>query len=139
MEMQAILLLIFIILAYGVWGFMLKSGVDKIGLWSAVGTGFATSIVMGIVLLSYALSKGAQLSINTTSVGLVAAVVFANLAILATFVLLEKNYVSLIIPLTELYLAITVLLGVFVLGERLTVTQIAGVIFAVVSAILLSL
>lgn len=139
MDTTPLMLIIFIILAYGIWGFMLKVATDKLGLWSAVAVGFAASIVMGGILLSVAFAKGAQFSLNLTSIGIIVAVVIANLAILATYLLLENHQVSIIMPLTEVYLVVIVLLGVFVLHETLSIAQYIGIAFAVIAGILLSI
>jgi bacterial/archaeal transporter family protein len=139
MEKTAIGLIVFVILAYGLWGFALKSAINKIGIWSAAAVGFATSIAIGIAITAYVLSRGGQLAITTPSGAFLSfSVVLATLAILATYILLEKHQVSIIMPLIELYLAIVVLLGIFVIGEKLTLVQGVGVALAIISAILLS-
>lgn len=138
MEIQSVMLLVFIIIAYGVWGFLIKFSIEKIGIWSAATIGFATSIAMGAIVLTYTLSRGGQFVLNTTSIILSLGVVLSTLGVLATYILLEKKYVSMILPLTELYLVIVVLLGIFVLGEKLTLTQLAGIGFAIAAVFLLS-
>jgi len=53
-------------------------------------------------------------------------------------IVLKDAKLSVIVPLTGLYPAITVILAFVFLGERLGVREVAGVSLAVVSAVLLS-
>ena len=53
-------------------------------------------------------------------------------------IVLKDAKLSVIVPLTGLYPAITVILAFVFLGERLGVREVAGVSLAVVSAVLLA-
>lgn len=138
MDTVSTVLVLFTIIVYGIWGFVIKLGVDKMGIWPAATIGFATSIAIGIAVTAFALSRAGSFSMNIYGVYIVIAVMLSTLGVLATYLLLERAQVSIIMPLLELYLFIPVILGVVVLGENLTTMQTIGVIFAVVAAILLA-
>lgn len=52
---------------------------------------------------------------------------------------LSTGKASVVVPLTALYPALTAVLALVVLGERISTTQAAGIVLAVLAAVLLSL
>jgi transporter family protein len=60
-------------------------------------------------------------------------------AILAFYRALQTGPASVVIPLTNLYVVLPVLYGLFVLKESLTTVRTIGIVLAVVASILLSL
>jgi transporter family protein len=64
--------------------------------------------------------------------------ILAALASLAFFAALQKGKASLVAPVTSLYPALTVVLAMIFLKEKLNGVQLCGLIFAMVSIVILS-
>ncbi len=52
---------------------------------------------------------------------------------------LEKGDASLVVPITALYPALTVVLAILLLGERLTILKMMGILLALAAGVLISL
>jgi len=52
---------------------------------------------------------------------------------------LEKGEASLVVPITALYPALTVVLAILLLGERLTAPKMLGILLALAAGVLISL
>jgi len=97
------------------------------------GMGTITVLCMIILLKRNEIFSGFALNIPALLMGLswgIGTVLF--------IIVLKDAKLSVIVPLTGLYPAITVILAFVFLGERLGVREVAGVSLAVVSAVLLS-
>ena len=97
------------------------------------GMGTITVLCMIILLKRNEIFSGFALNIPALLMGLswgIGTVLF--------IIVLTDAKLSVIVPLTGLYPAITVILAFVFLGERLGVREVAGVSLAVVSAVLLA-
>ncbi|MCH7928194.1 MAG: hypothetical protein E2O67_01325 [Deltaproteobacteria bacterium] len=97
------------------------------------GMGTITVLCMIILLKRNEIFSGFALNIPALLMGLswgIGTVLF--------IIVLKDAKLSVIVPLTGLYPAITVILAFVFLGERLGVREVAGVSLAVVSAVLLA-
>ena len=65
--------------------------------------------------------------------------VFAVIGMVCYISALKIDQASIIVPIRNLALVVTVILAIILLGEGITMTKVTGVIFAVVALILLSL
>jgi len=61
------------------------------------------------------------------------------IAMLAFYKALKIGPVSVVIPLTNMYLIFPVLFGFIVLKETITITRVLGIFFAILATVLLSL
>jgi bacterial/archaeal transporter family protein len=77
-------------------------------------------------------------SMSATAFALASGVA-GGLATLAFFTALRHAAVAVVLPLTALYPVVAIALGVLVLGEKMTIPQALGALFAVTAVVLLSL
>jgi transporter family protein len=125
-----------IIVLWGVWGFTAKIAAQKIGMQVLVWSLAAQAV---IALAYLALTK--QLwPLQTTSSAVWGLAVGASAALssILFYLLMQRHPASLIVSLTALYPAVTVLLSVFFLREALSPTQIAGIVLALIAGVLLT-
>lgn len=126
------------IAAWGLFGLFGKLAVERIDqqviIWGSL-------VVCPIVFLVYMVASGQLLPINLHASG----ISFALLAGLGGCVgtvlfyqLLAREPASLVVPLTSLYPALTVVLSAAFLHEELAPTRVVGIIFALAAVFLLS-
>lgn len=122
---------------WGLWGYMLKFAGARLD-WREVY--FISSLAsFTLALIFYLYSKGFSLSLNTYALYAALAGLMGGLGYLAFMIAISKGKASIIIPLTALYPAITAILAVLFLGEKLKPTQLMGIILALIAGILVSL
>jgi len=122
---------------WGLWGYVLKIAGMKLD-WREVY--FISSLSsFTLALLFYMYSKGFTLPLNTYALYAAIAGIMGGLGYLTFMIAISRGNASIIIPLTALYPAITAILAVLFLGEKIKPTQIAGIILALVAGILVSL
>lgn len=125
---------------WGVWGFLLKlayRGLD----WKTVY--FVSTLASFLLALGFVAASGwIKLSSSSSRLWLAVAA-GAGLAGGGGYILfvraLQSGKASIVLPLTALYPAITVVLAAALLGERLSSLQIVGIVLAVVACVILSL
>lgn len=61
-----------------------------------------------------------------------------SIGVISFYYLMTKSEASVVTPLTALYPALTVVLGIVILHEGITLTKLAGVILSLVAIFLLS-
>ncbi len=122
---------------WGLWGYMLKFAGTRLD-WREVY--FISSLAsFTLALIFYLYSKGFSISLNIYALYAAIAGLMGGLGYLAFMIAISKGKASIIIPLTALYPAITAVLAVLFLGEKLKPTQLAGIIMALIAGILVSL
>jgi transporter family protein len=127
----------FFILAYlilaGVWGLLAKIASNRLGPLTAS----CIALTFAWLTVSLVTLKKINLQLN---IGMLAAVIcgiFGGLSSLLFYKALQQAPASTVIPVSSLYLVITVVLSCFFLGETLKFKQIVGIAFAILSIILL--
>lgn len=122
---------------WGLWGFLpkfsLKQGLGPmdIMLHEVVG-----AVIIGTVLLCF---MNFKVKLHPTgSLFALAAGMVNYLGILCYLYALRAGSVSLTVTLTALYPICAIALAYFLLGETLTIKQIAGIVFAMISVVLLA-
>ncbi len=122
---------------WGLWGYILKIAGMRLD-WREVY--FISSLSsFTLALLFYMYSKGFTLPLNTYALYAAIAGIMGGLGYLTFMIAISRGKASIIIPLTALYPAITAILAVLFLGEKIKPTQIAGIILALIAGILVSL
>ena len=124
------------LLSWGLWGYVLKLAYQGSN-W--LQTYFASAIASFILAVSvFAAYKGSLGLSKSTGLALLAGLL-GGAGYVFFVKALETGKASIVIPLTALYPAITALVAVVLLGEKISVTQAAGIILAVIAAVLLAL
>lgn len=124
------------ILLWGIVGLLQKVGSNhstsnSLMLWTTAGY---------VLLLPFLFGDSHLLSLSTRSLAVGVVCGFANgLGAWSLYTALERGAAaSVAVPLTALNPLLTLVLALIVLGERLTTTQAAGVVLALVAGALLS-
>jgi len=121
---------------WGVFGFLGKLGADR--LTPAQMQFFFT---IGMLPVAIACAYRLKFKIASSKRGVAYSLlmgVLAALGSLAFFAAMKAGQASVIAPATSLYPALTVLLAMFFLRERLNKVQLLGLLIALVSIVILS-
>jgi transporter family protein len=127
-----------IILLWGLWGFLYKYGVTRLGLLSTL---LATSIfysVLNVLVIIYLYNRGVSLQFGGTTAILLTGTAAGVAASILFLYALTKYPGSVVIPLTALYPAVSVVLAILILKEDVTRIKAAGIALAVFAGYLLS-
>lgn len=124
------------LLIWGLWAFLPKLALRtfdprSVLVWESLG-----SMLVGVGVL---LSTGFR--VQTTPAGVLAAIVAGVCGLggaLLFLVALDRGKASVVVPYTSLYPVVTLVLSVLFLGERPSLTNLLGVLFAMVAVVLLS-
>lgn len=133
-----IVLLLLIILLWGFWGFFVKISMQKIGLQTLLWSTISSVVIM----LLYFIFNSQFHKINIAKLGILfglLAGVVSSLGLILFCKLLTTEKLSLVIPVSSLYPAITVMLAIFILGDKLTITNFFGIFFAIVAGVFLGI
>jgi len=123
---------------WGIWGFVAKlttmRGVHPLAL-SAV-----SSITAGLTAWATFYVIGAPWEKNGGSILLALLTgICGSAGAIAFFLALQRGRASLVVPLSALYPAVTILLSLIFLGERPTLTQALGMLLALIASLLLGM
>ncbi len=138
MKPELMLVGLAIILLWGMWGFLYKYGVVKLGFLSAL---LATSIfytVLNVLVIIYLYRRGVALPVEGTTAILLTGTAAGVAASILFMYALQKYPGSIIIPLTALYPAVTVVLAALILREDIKAVNAAGIVLAIVAGYLLA-
>ncbi|MCD6323872.1 MAG: EamA family transporter [Desulfurococcales archaeon] len=124
------------LIAWGLWGLVLKYAYTG-SSWVQVY--FASSLASFLIALAVFASSGASLTLNKSMGFALVAGVFGGVGYIFFIKALHGGKASIVIPLTALYPAITAVLAMLVLGERISLAKGLGIILALVAAVLLSM
>lgn len=127
-----------VIILWGCWGFLYKYGVLKAGFLRAI---LFTNIIYSLtnfVIIAYLLKKGIGLPDSSTALILSLGTISGVLGSLLFMYALEKFPGSTVIPLTALYPALSSVLAVVFLREKLEPATVIGICLAVVAGYLLT-
>lgn len=126
------------IVAWGSWGVFSKLAVERIDQQVLV---WGSLITVPVVFLIYLAVSGQLVPLKMHGPGVTFAVlggVGAALGTVCFYLLLARERVSLTVPMTALYPAVTVILSVLFLREHLSGAHVLGIVFAVAAVALLS-
>ncbi|KPV62723.1 MAG: EamA-like transporter family protein [Candidatus Bathyarchaeota archaeon BA1] len=122
---------------WGFWALLIKVAFNHFNWYQVY---IITSIVpISTSLLLYLYFKPI---IDTRSPGFFYAIfagVLGSIAVVAFYTALAEGNVSIIVPLTAVYPAITTILSYLLLHERTTLLQSLGVVLAIIAIILISI
>lgn len=138
MKPELMLVGLAIILLWGLWGFLYKYGVVKLGFLSAL---LATSIfytILNILIITVLYRRGVTLPVEGTTAILLTGTAAGVAASILFMYALHKYPGSIVIPMTALYPAVTVVLAVLILREDIKVVNAVGIALAIVAGYLLA-
>ncbi len=125
------------LMMWGLWGFILKFVTKSIEWYQIYAIGSLVTIIATSVI---AIIYRSQLLINQRDTFIILAASVAGVLGYIFFIMaLKDGKASVVVPLTALYPAITVVLSYIILHEDITVLQLIGIILAIIAAVLLSL
>jgi transporter family protein len=126
------------LLVWGLWGFVPKLATNRIAARSALVYDALGAALVGLVVLAalrFQLERDVRGALAATATG-----VLVTLGSLFFFVALQRGgKVSVVVPLTSVYPAIAVLLGVVFLGERPSPIHGLAALLALVAVLLFAL
>jgi len=135
---EVLLLGLAVMVVWGIWGSAGKIAASRIGLQAL----FWYTLAAGVITIGYLVAVRELWPLKSDARG----IIFGLLAgftggggTLIVYYLLKKYSGSIIIPLTSIYPAFSVLLMIFFLKERLTLLQGMGIILAIAGVILLGI
>lgn len=123
------------VLAWGTWGIVLKFAYSGAG-WRQVY--FFSAIASFLLALTIFLFTRGEVKFDKPIVYALIAGLLGGLGYIFFIRALETGKASVVIPLTALYPAVTAVLAVIILGEKLTPTQTLGILLAILAVYLLS-
>jgi len=121
---------------WGFWGLVLKVA-SKNSTWLEVY--FLSATASFAVAVTVFIVSGPHLKIGESALLALLAGVFGGGGYVLFMKALSTGKASVVVPLTALYPALTAVLALMVLGERISATQALGIALAVLAAVLLSL
>ena len=136
MDFATLGLLIVTIIGWGVWGYLQKIGISRIGAESSLLLNSSTTL--SVVIAYLALTRRLQIPRSGSVIYPILGGASAAIGTIAFFTALRTTPVSIARPIAGLFVLVTAFLGFFFLGEALTLRQYAGVGLAMVAIILLS-
>jgi len=122
---------------WGLWGLVLKiayKGLPWIHVYFL--SSLASFTIALIVFLIH--RNGLNFSNKLSYIALLAGV-FSSSGYIFFVKALEKGEASIVLPLTAMYPAITVVLALILLGEKINVYQAIGIVLALIAVVLLSM
>lgn len=135
-EMGWVQFSLFAMLIWGVWGFLGKIALNNLD-WKVVY--IFGGIGQMIVYLIFFVTARPSLTFSGNSTYY--ALIFGALGVLANipfYQALNLGKASIVLPVSNLYPIITIILAVALLREQLTVTQGVGIMFGMVAIVLIS-
>ena len=136
MELWIIYSLIAIVL-WGFWSFFGKLATNYIP-----STSIKIVDTIGFLIIAVILLFVTKFKIPSSKIGIgyaILAGLFAASGGVFYYLALKNGKLSAVVHLTSLYVAVTVLLSVLILKENINLLQGAGIVLAIVAAVLLSL
>jgi len=125
------------LLAFGITGIVYKiatAHIDPISL-----TFFVYVLATVFTALVWLFTPDKHIITRAGLTWVVLAAFFAVIGMIAYMVALQVGEVSIVTPIRDLAVVVTVLLAIFVLGEHVTVTKALGLLFGIAAVVLLSL
>ena len=130
--MYGVLCLVF----WGLWGFVLKLAYSNLSWTETYFLSTLASFTVMLLVVSY--YRAIPMSLNTYSVTALVAGVFGGAGYIFFVKALEHGKASVVIPLTALYPAVTAIIALIILREKISLYQGIGIVLAIAAAILLS-
>jgi transporter family protein len=126
-----------VIVGWGLWGFFGKLATERIGTQTLIWS----TIISLVFFIGYLLTSKEIPPFKTPVNGIVFALltgISISIGSIAYYILLKKEPAGEVVTITALYPIVTILLSVLFLKEKVTITQTAGFILALISIYLIN-
>ena len=127
------------LVAYSLVAPLVKLSTEKIPPQIAV---IVTNFILVVSAIVWAKFKGFKilehLSLSKHNLYLYSAGIVLGIGIISYYMALSSGPVSVVVPIFGLYIAVSSVVGIFVLGESVSATKIAGLFLAIASIILVT-
>jgi bacterial/archaeal transporter family protein len=140
MKLQLALSTLAIVVMWGFWAFLQKIGTKQLGwqaalFWACIGT-----VIVDVGIAAFLVKQGVNMKPGRPGVAcMVNAAFLASAALIIWVYGLRDANVGVFAAMTALYPAVTAVLGMIFLGDRISLTSAAGIVLAVAAGFLLSL
>ena len=124
------------VMLWGLWGVLIKLASASLD-WQQVY--IWTSLASPLAALTVYIVHQPRIAVSEASLLALTAGVMGALGYISFVTAVKVGKASLVVPLTALYPAVTVVASRVILGERMSPLQLVGIILAIVSAVLISL
>ncbi len=136
----SIIAALLVIFFWGLWGFFFKIGIDKIGVDRATFWAFVGFFISDIFILAYFFfAKKTAIAATSGMPYMLAGAILSALGTIAFIFYIRKVGVSVAVPMSALYPAVTTVLAILVLKEKIKLTSAAGILLAIAAGVLLAL
>jgi transporter family protein len=125
-----------VIVLWGLWGFLYKYGISKLGMLKTILLSSTVYAILGLFIVLY-FYRYIELSLNITTGAVIAGTISGFAGWILFLYALQKYPGSVIIPLTALYPAVSVILAVLLLKEEIKPINYVGIALALVASYLL--
>lgn len=130
---------IFILLAWGLWGFFGKYALKLVSPVSLILFETIGAIIFQLLVVVFLLYSKNRFDTNPSGISFaILTALFGVIGTILFFFTLSKTKASVLVPLTALYPVVTVLLSLIFLKEKVTLVQGIGIMLAIAASILLS-
>lgn len=127
-----------IVILWGFWGFLYKYGVVKLGLFRALLVISIFYTVFNVLVITYLYRKGVSLPVEGTTGVLIVGTAAGVAASILFLYALQRYPGSVVIPMTALYPAVSVVLAVLILKEKISIVNASGIALAIIAGYLLA-
>ncbi|NOZ76485.1 MAG: DMT family transporter [Euryarchaeota archaeon] len=127
-----------IIVMWGLWGFLYKYGIQKLGLLPALFVTTAVYTVANVIVLVYLARHGVSFPFEGATPLIAMGTIFGVSASLLFMYALQRFPGSTVIPMTALYPAVSAVLAIVILKEQVKAVNALGIILAVIAGYFLT-
>ncbi|KON30877.1 hypothetical protein AC482_02745 [miscellaneous Crenarchaeota group-15 archaeon DG-45] len=121
---------------WGFWSILIKMALDHLSWQQLTLISTLAGLPAYVILFLYY-----RPSMSLSSPGFYPALLIglvSPIALITNYLALSLGKISVVVPLIALYPVVTVALSIFLLGEKITIAQGAGVVFAALAIVLFS-
>ncbi len=134
-----LLIAVVVMFFWALSAFFLKIALDKIGLERAIFWSIVSFMLIDVFIFAALLYYKIPTNFEFYSWAAIIAGIFSTGGFFTFYWLLQRTKASIAVPLTAIYPAITVVLAVLVLKEKIKLVNAAGILLAIAAGVLLSL
>jgi transporter family protein len=138
MKIGVLLVALAVMMFWGFWGFIHKLCLNHIGIKATLLWSFSAAIICYLLIIGTFIHRGTRYQPGVYSMLAVVASILGTLALLLFMFVLAREKSSIVVPLTALYPAVTVILLFRFAGEKTSLSKLVGVLLAIIAAFLLA-